>query len=534
MNDGACRTSRFRAAALGVFAALLAATTGARATGFTDIGQDITPRESAEVKVSGYLRTRGEALTNLDLDRGATPSGQLLFPVSLSEPKRQTFTLFDTRLRTDVAIYAPGGMVAVKARIDVLDNLAWGSVPEGIPSASTTQRSPTEAAMRLKRAYGEALLPFGVVTAGRMGAHWGLGMTVNGGDCADCDSGDAADRLALIVPTAGHVFALAYDVSAIGPLTPRGIQGRSIAFEPAAHVQSATLAMLNFKDDHARERRTRAGKATVEYGSYVSYRWQDKDVPSTYLAAAAPPPITASQIMQRGFRAGAIDAWARITSQYVRVEGEAAYLFAEVEQSSLLPGALLRTPATSRQLGAALVSEIGEADAGARGGVDLGYASGENAPGFGARANTNAPAPRAGDLDGPQAIPPYDMRVDNFRFHPDYRVDRILFREIIGTVTDAVYVRPHGRLRIGRTASGEFAFDVAAVASWAVQKASAPGEKAPLGVEVDPTLTYEDRLGFRVAVEQATLFPLAGLDNPRAGLSARPAQLWRLRLAYVF
>ena len=29
-----------------------------------------------------------------------------------------------------------------------------------------------------------------------------------------------------------------------------------------------------------------------------------------------------------------------------------------------------------------------------------------------------------------------DTTVDNFRFHPDYHVDRILFREIIGTVTE--------------------------------------------------------------------------------------------------
>ena len=41
-----------------------------------------------------------------------------------------------------------------------------------------------------------------------------------------------------------------------------------------------------------------------------------------------------------------------------------------------------------------------------------------------------------------------DNRIDNFRFHSDYRVDRILFREIIGTVTDAMYAKPHARLRL--------------------------------------------------------------------------------------
>jgi hypothetical protein len=30
------------------------------------------------------------------------------------------------------------------------------------------------------------------------------------------------------------------------------------------------------------------------------------------------------------------------------------------------------------------------------------------------------------------------------------------------------------------------------------------------------------------------LFPLSGLDNPQLGLSAKPAQLIRLRLTYSF
>ena len=42
---------------------------------------------------------------------------------------------------------------------------------------------------------------------------------------------------------------------------------------------------------------------------------------------------------------------------------------------------------------------------------------------------------KPGDLDGAKANPPFHTNVDNFRFHPDYRIDRILFREIIGTVT---------------------------------------------------------------------------------------------------
>ena len=55
-----------------------------------------------------------------------------------------------------------------------------------------------------------------------------------------------------------------------------------------------------------------------------------------------------------------------------------------------------------------------------------------------------------------------------------------------------------------------------------------------LGVELDPSLTWVNDMGFSVAVDYAVLFPLAGLDNPDLGLAAKPAQLARLRLIYAF
>ena len=104
----------------------------ARATGFTDLGQDIAPRRGTGISLDGSLRTRGEALWNLDLDRGLTPSGQALFPTPLGDPGSQLLTHADMRLRTDLSIYAPGGGVAVKVRLDVLDNVTQGSTAEGI------------------------------------------------------------------------------------------------------------------------------------------------------------------------------------------------------------------------------------------------------------------------------------------------------------------------------------------------------------------------------------------------------------------
>ena len=147
----------------------------------------------------------------------------------------------------------------------------------------------------------------------------------------------------------------------------------------------------------------------------------------------------------------------------------------------------------------------------------------------GSTAATRAAIPR----DGPQANPRRDNRIDNFRFHPDYRIDRILFREILGAVTDAVYARPHARVRITGAKSAQLSAHAAVIASSAVKASSTPSGKAPLGVEVDPSLVFETH-AFVAALDYAVLFPLEGLDNMATSAAAKPAQLVRLRLNYLF
>ena len=513
---------------------LVTAAPPARATGFTDFGYDILASTETRFDLSGALRLRSAAMYNLDLDRGPTPSGELFFPVSLSDPSAQTSYMADMRLRTDLAMYAPGGVVAVKARVDVLDNLAIGGSADGIPGGSVTQRIP-QAAFRIKRAYGEVVTPLGYLAAGRMGHHWGLGMLGNGGDCPDCDSGDAADRVAFVTPLLGHLWAFAYDFSASGYLVPAKDEMRAIEIEPSAAVRSIAVAVLRYRDDFGRKRRRNAGKTTFEYGAYFAHRWQDNDIPGTYLPIAHPVQIDSAQVMRRGLKASAADLWLRVTHPYFRVEMEGAYVWAQIDQASLMPGLLLPDPVKSTQYGAAFESDIGAAHWRIRGGVDAGYASGDPAPGFGARPPlSRTTAPKTGDLDGPQGVPPHDLQVDNFRFSPDYRVDRILFREIIGTVTDAVYVRPHVRLRLLDFGTARLDAHVAGILSFANETASTPGGHKPLGAEVDATIGYHSDDGFAAVFEYAVLFPLSGLDNPDLGLGAKPAQTAGLHLAFGF
>ena len=127
---------------------------------------------------------QSEALTDLIRGRIAAAGGWLPFDRYM-----------------DLALYAPFASAAVKLRIDLIDNLTLGSTPVlspgtgNAPTPATTPGQLPNTLFRLKRAYGEILTPVGYFAAGRMGNMWGLGIMANGGDCLDCNLGDAADRV---------------------------------------------------------------------------------------------------------------------------------------------------------------------------------------------------------------------------------------------------------------------------------------------------------------------------------------------------
>ena len=536
MKISAGTSTRF---ARSVRTALLLFATTANAGGLADHGGDLFPREKFEVQLHGFLRLRGEIFHNLDLDRGTTPSGRGLYAVPLTDPTAQALTSADMKLRTDVAIYAPFGGLAVKARFDLLDDLQLGSTPSFVPG---TGASPTPAAsttqlasslFRIKWAWGEALTPFGLIAAGRMGNQWGLGMLANSGDCLDCNSTDAADRIAFVTPLFGHLIAAAYDFSAVGPLNARPGQDKGYVLDPSTAVSTVNFALMNVRTEDARKRRSGAGKATFEYGLSFSHRWQDYDVPVSYLRTSAPAAVNSSQVVERGYTASVWDVWAKLTLPSFRLQAEGAIAYARARQATLIPGVLLKDPVEALQWGAAVEAEFGAPDGRIIGGLMAGVASGDPAPGFGAFPAADLQAV-PGELDAPQANVPRDVRVDNFRFHPNYRVDRILFAEILGTVTDAIYLRPWLRVNLFEAGSGALAARLAATISRALYSESTPGGDPWLGVEVHPSLGWESKDGFDALFEYAVLFPLGGLDNPAQKLTAQPAQLFRLRLAYKF
>ncbi len=125
-----------------------------------------------------------------------------------------------------------------------------------------------------------------------------------------------------------------------------------------------------------------------------------------------------------------------------------------------------------------------------------------------------------GSLEGPQygdftfnGASTSDRSIRNFRFNPGYRVDLILWREIIGQVTDALYFKPSVRWDI---LSG-LALDASVIYSQAIFSQSTPSAsetgngQSPLGLELDTKLSYRGDEGFNAWLEYGVLQPLDGM-----------------------
>jgi uncharacterized protein (TIGR04551 family) len=197
----------------------------------------------------------------------------------------------DMRLRLEPTLEV-GQAVRIHLRIDVLDNLGWGTTPDVLPSLSAYSgavqyQAPPESgvnalrdSIRVKQAWGEVTLPFGTLSAGRMGGlvSWGTGFFINNGDCIGCDNGDTGDRVALTVPVMNHYVTALYELSASGPYTQTA-GGAPLDLDRRAQVHTVALSVARYYSPEAQRRKLREDRALIQYGLVGSYRQQSLDAP---------------------------------------------------------------------------------------------------------------------------------------------------------------------------------------------------------------------------------------------------------------
>ncbi len=543
-----CARAPFGARAFALFCAAavaLAATPGsARADDAPDerpLWATMTPSAWKDFKLTldGYLRVRADVFNDLDLSRGPTPTtGQPIFPLP-ANGAGHTITAADMRLRLEI-----GQAVRIHLRVDVLDDVGFGSTPDvlasttGFTGAVTTAEPPQAGvnalrdAIRVKQAWGEVTLPFGVLSAGRMGAlvSWGTGFFVNNGDCLACDHGDSGDRVALTVPLVGHLFTLLYELSASGPYVD-DLSGQSLDVAPAAQVHTVAFSFARWSSPEAQRRRLRAERTLIQYGLLASYRWQDLDAPGWTQPGGVARVYAPGDFVKRGLKSFAADAWFMLHHKGVRAEVEVATVVGQIDDASNIPGVSFRQPVTSFQLGA-VASLAYSFHFPLRLRLEVGYASGDDAPGFGVSTGPGQLTTQKGDLDGPQVHPPADTTVNNFRFSPDYHVDLILWRRIVGAVTDAVYVKPTVRAGPFGSAHHHVTIDASLVASNSIYATTPPGQDRYLGLELDLMARYRYEPGFEIGLGYGVFFPGDGFRNLQLNLAPQPAQALELILAY--
>ncbi len=537
-----------------------AVTSAGAATEWEEEWEDVRPQLEF-LELDGYFRTRMDVFSNFDLNTGRDPSGSHFFPVDPRDADRGTIAGANMRFRVDPTLNV-SEEIRLRAQVDVLDNLVLGSTPRGgFGLTAGNQRYPyvfgTEStavpetgfnaitdSIAVKRAWAEVRTPIGELRFGRMPTHFGLGMNVNDGNCIDCDHGDTVDRIMFATRIADHVIAPAIDFVSEGPtsadLNTWYPNAQPFDRSQGDDARDYVLSILRRDDDEEIRRMRTAGRETFfNYGLYFTYREQAWDAPAVAGGnAGGGAPGAPISFVPRDAWAVIPDVWVRLLHNNYRLEFEFVTVQGEIGSRSLGgAGATDDQSLELQQYGAVLQNELRLVDDKLALGLEIGFASGDDAPGFGnfpGRTGSADGFTQRGDWEGPQfncaTAACSDNSINNFRFDRDYHVDLILFREILGGVTDATYVKPSVNYDI----TEGLGLNLAIIYSQANATGTTPTRNGPLGIEIDAGVNYLSDDGFVASLGYGVLFPMSGLDqlrnpaNPAAGtIGAETAQAVR-------
>jgi uncharacterized protein (TIGR04551 family) len=360
--------------------------------------------------------------------------------------------------------------------------------------------------------------PLGVLSFGRMPSHWGLGILSHAGNGFDDDFGDTVDRLQ---------FALPLGSSPIGPLTvapmleftDEGVLNtqdplsRTIG-QPFDADQGDDGSMIGVKlaridTEEEQELKFEKSEASWNYGVWYQYRIQRSRPGADGTGAGVGALDDAS--------AHVVDLWWRYARETFRMEMELTGTYGSIDSividaspvGSTTPAPTATGPVLLRQFGGALQTSW---DVGGKltFGGETGVASGDT----GVRTDRK---PVDGALDARQFSAGGVEDIRNFRFNRAYRVDLILWREILLQITDAFYVRPSVRYELIEGLGAE----LAVIYSQAIYAGSTPGGKAPLGIEGNVGAFYESDDGFLAWIRYGLLQPLGAFDSAQGRDLAR-------------
>lgn len=445
--------------------------------------------------------------------------------------RNDNLTSADMRLRLEPTINVTE-QVRVKAQLDVFDNLVLGSTPAGFyvnragaaggaaaagqypafSALNSNQVSPTAgfnsdwASIRAKRAWAEVRTPFGELRFGRMPNHWGMGMLINNGDCLDCDFGNNVDRVMFATKLWGHFISLMWDWAATGPTTqiigPQIGQGVFYNADPLDDTSQWALALGRMDTPDELKEKLDQGRVVFNYGGYFTYRHQAWNVSNTVLQ----PTGNTFASLQAGINPRNADLfipdiWLRLNWKKLHLEAEGAMTVGTIGNLNDVYPMLTKNKSTSVLAGGFVVrGDYALLHDALRIYLEVGYASGDDSEDPNANVNIFT-AVRS----------PVNNRIGRFTFDPDYHVDLILFRRILGAVTDATYFKPG----VSYDIVDNFGARVDLMYALANHPVAYPGNSANLGLEIDAQLMYKnEEEGFYAGLVYGVLFPFSALGLP--------------------
>ncbi len=511
------------------------------------LGEQEEKKKLAFLELNGYFRFRWDLFNNLNGGLPADPMGWYLWNGNTdisTDPPSGTQTGGNMRLRVDPT-FNVSEQVRVKAEIDFLDNVVLGSTPIGrdfslYPIAANGQVSPVPGynwftgAVQVKRAWGEVQTPVGLLSFGRMPADWGAGIYYNAGGGIDQDYGDNVDRIQFSIPLGQFLGGLAvtpyYEWSGSGityasTFNTVGI-GQPVNWSQDDDAGAIGIMVARTDTPDQLRRKLEKGGTSLSYGLLFNYKSQRFGLPALSFNTPSPAGIvpegvgTPVVLVNRDASAGTLDLFLRWVGKKFEIEAEGVGIWGSIGNVGWDPTAA-PVPANIRQAAGVLRGKAKLGDGGRiQVGGEAGIASGDDAPGFGnapGRCNYALPATDPlrcgqvgppGSIDGNQVNASYPY-LNNYRFNPAFQVDLILWRRILGTVTDAWYLKPTFKWDIldGLSVAAQVVY------SQAIFATSTPSQvNKPLGVELDLGVKYQSDDGFVFFLDYGLLKLLSGFD----------------------
>jgi uncharacterized protein (TIGR04551 family) len=437
----------------------------------------------------------------------------------------------------------------VLAQIDLLDNLVLGSTPSGYdnlpaadggyavgPSSSLgfyddTQAPPSAGkngfkdSVRVKRAWGEYAMPIGEIRFGRMPFHWGLGMMFNGGDGHDDDAQSTVDRAQIVsgIKPLDLYFSAAWDFPNEGVTSDASSLPNPEPYDLAQldDVDQYTFSVARMKSPLLERQALARGDLVLNGGLQLVYRHQtvanDRTGSCGGVDTAAPLGCdgysVADGYVRRDAEAWIPSLWLRLRYDRFRFEAEGVTVqgsVANISSTNATPDPS-DEPYTIASWGVATEIEQKLAEDRLSLGFKFGWAQGD--------ADVDGLSPGTGGTQQQLG----DRTFEQFRFHPSYRIDMILNRNILQRVQGTYYFRPSADYDFLRDPNGQrVGGGLAAIWTRASEFIQAPGHDRDLGIELNGRLYYQSKDGalndvpgilggFYTEIDYGVLFPMAGL-----------------------